>query len=616
MPKGEQGCHLCGAIVPGNNMARHVRRKHVETDDGTAEDPESHHSSRSVSSDRSNTGSGRVTTSARSRSPSSDRNETPGSSNLSQTPRMTDNSAASTAPMSADYLRDAVLCMLRRTSGINVASLSAYLSSFFPEIPESCRIPIIVAAFSAAQKVAATHVDVMLNADSDRVVWAKKSLARWTHGLSAVEPGHVEKDVQKRHTRETFKLSADLDAYSPTTNFLLTRELPVSVESQIGQRQMEADFDALQKTQVVVSREMQAVVPQGQKSLAGQAVQQQLIFTEQLVQPSIEIVDSDVEPDDQPDVQGEISLDDMAEVSISMSLFPPPEEILIDEEDGQLPADVRNLYQSNPVSDPVSLKTGVAGFESLVEQLDHDRSQYETPRISEDEETGVADMVAEPEDVSFSDLLKLPDTETVMFDELSRPLLLLSPLRSPPTPLLSETKLDTRKSDQGQVTRKKKTVVEKTESSSGAQPEIVIDQSKSGSTKENLKRPIKNSDQPLERSPKRDKATQRMEKSPKPKSLMSALKPTESDKFKIPLRPQENQPHSEIHQGAERLSVMSRCYTSNRDQFEDRRRYDRDRRAQEEYHRRPDRRHYRPDHRGLSADQRRWLKRMPYGWRY
>jgi len=371
---------------------------------------------------------------------------------------------------------------------------------------------------------------------------------------------------------------------------------------------MEADFDALQKTQVVVSREMQTVVPQGQKSLAGQAVQQQLILTEQLVQPSIEIVDSDVEPDDQPDVEG--SSDGMAE------------EILIDEEDNQLPADVRDLCQSNPVSDPVPLKTGVAGFESLVEQLDHDRSQYETPRISEDEETGVADLVAEPEDMSFSDLLKLPNTETVMFDELSRPLLLLSPLRSPPAPLLSEkktespTKLDTRKSGQGQVTRKKKTAVEKIESSSGAQPEIVIDQSKSGSTKENLKRPITKSDQPSERSPKREKATQRMEKSPKPKSVMSALKPTEYGKFKIPQRPQENQPHSEIHQGVERLSVMSRCYTSNRDQFEDRRRYDRDRHAEEEYHRGPDRRHYRPDHRGLSADQRRWLKRMPYGWRY
>ena len=78
----------------------------------------------------------------------------------------------------------------------------------------------------------------------------------------------------------------------------------------------------------------------------------------------------------------------------------------------------------------------------------------------------------------------------------------------------------------------------------------------------------------------------------------------------------KNQPNSEIHQGVEKLSVMLRCYANDRDQLEDRRRYDRDRHAEEKYHRRPDRRHYRPDHRGLSADQTRWLKRMPHDWRY
>ena len=138
-----------------------------------------------------------------------------------------------------------------------------------------------------------------------------------------------------------------------------------------------------------------------------------------------------------------------------------------------------------------------------------------------------------------------------MFAELSRPLILLSPLRSPLASLLSEkkkespTKLDKRKSGQGQATRKKKTAVtltppvEKIESSNDAQPEVVINQVKSGSAKENLKRPVMKSDQPSERSPKRAKATQRMEKSPKPKSMASVLTSTESGRFKIPLRPQE-----------------------------------------------------------------------------
>ena len=197
--------------------------------------------------------------------------------------------------------------------------------------------------------------------------------------------------------------------------------------------------------------------------------------------------------------------------------------------------------------------------------------------------------------MSFTDLLKLPNTETVMFAELSRPLILLSPLRSPPASLLSEkkkespTKLDKRKSGQGQATRKKKTAVtltppatvEKIESSNEAQPEVVINQAKSGSAKENLKRPVMKSDQPSERSPKRAKATQRMEKSPKPKSMASVLKSTESGRFKIPLRPQENQPRSEIHQGVEGLSVVSRCYANDRDQLEDRRRYDQDRHTEE-----------------------------------
>jgi len=448
--------------------------------------------------------------------------------------------------MSAGYLRDAVLCMLRRTSGINVASLSAYLSSFFPEIPESCRVPIIVAAFTAAQKVAATHVDVILNADQDRVVWAKKSLARWTHGFSAVEPVFAERDVQKRCSRETSKLSDDRSAYSPTTYFMLTRELPVSVESRFGQKQMKVDFGALQKTQVVVSQEMQAVVPQRQKSLADQAVhsftsEQQLILTEQVVHPSIETIDSDVEPEDQPEVQGEAvdgSSDGMAEVPTTVSLLPPPEEILVvpDEEEGQLPAETRELRQSNSVFGPVWLKAGVEGLESLVEQFDC--GQYGTAQTLEDKGTGVADVIAEPEDMSFTDLQKLPNTETVMFAELSRPLVLLSPLRSPPAPLLSEkekespTKLDTRKSGQGQAIRKKKTAVtltpsatvDKIKSSSDAQSEVVINQAESGNAKENLKRPKMKNDQPSERSPKRAKVTQRMEKSPKHKPMISVLK--------------------------------------------------------------------------------------------
>ena len=74
---------------------------------------------------------------------------------------------------SADYVRDAVLCMLRRVDGVNLPSLSTYLESHVMAIPETWRMPIIIAAFTAVQKAADTHEDVLLNADEERVVWAR-----------------------------------------------------------------------------------------------------------------------------------------------------------------------------------------------------------------------------------------------------------------------------------------------------------------------------------------------------------------------------------------------------------------------------------------------------------
>lgn len=92
-----------------------------------------------------------------------------------------------------------MLCMLRRVEAVNVPSLSTYTGSHFPEIPQAWRMPIIVAAFTAVQKVAATHREAVLNADQERSVW----LARWAHGLSAVEPGHVVRDLHHQHARDS-----------------------------------------------------------------------------------------------------------------------------------------------------------------------------------------------------------------------------------------------------------------------------------------------------------------------------------------------------------------------------------------------------------------------------
>jgi len=114
--------------------------------------------------------------------------------------------------------------MLRRVEAINVPSLSTYLESHFPEIPQTWRMPVIVAAFTAVQKTAATHGHAVLNADQERAVWAKKSLAWWAHGLSAVEPGHVIKHPHHLCSSESSVSAEVRNSYSPTKNFLVDRD--------------------------------------------------------------------------------------------------------------------------------------------------------------------------------------------------------------------------------------------------------------------------------------------------------------------------------------------------------------------------------------------------------
>ena len=97
-------------------------------------------------------------------------------------------------------------------------------------------MPIVISAFTAAQKVAATHVRASL---------AKKSLARWTHSLSAVEPGYSANTAcDNQHSRDLSSSTEDREAYSPVSNFLLNRELPVPLSSRFACTQMQREFDA------------------------------------------------------------------------------------------------------------------------------------------------------------------------------------------------------------------------------------------------------------------------------------------------------------------------------------------------------------------------------------
>jgi len=139
----------------------------------------------------------------------------------------------------ADCIRDAVMCMLRRTD-LNLPDLTRYLSAHFPNIPSDWRVPIVVATFSAAQKVAATYVKAELGGDTDRTAYAKRAMSRWVHGLSAVEPGRPKSSSDG--PRMTSENSSTSRQYSPTTNYLVYRCLPVSFQSSYQRQQLDRDL--------------------------------------------------------------------------------------------------------------------------------------------------------------------------------------------------------------------------------------------------------------------------------------------------------------------------------------------------------------------------------------
>ena len=129
----------------------------------------------------------------------------------------------------AEVVREATLCMIRKTDGLNTPAMSHYLRASFPSIPEEWHMPMIVAAFTAAQKAAAMHVDTLLKIDDQRKEWAQRSLARWGHGLSAVE----RRPFQPTPTRPVVNMNEVVE------NLLVSRELPVPLDSEYATRDVE-----------------------------------------------------------------------------------------------------------------------------------------------------------------------------------------------------------------------------------------------------------------------------------------------------------------------------------------------------------------------------------------
>jgi len=209
MPQPDHPCRFCGKVIKSNNMSRHVIVVHKKTSPDRCS---SATCSRETSSDRESRGAARGPT-------------TPD--------RPSSMSSSTSAQVSADYIHNTVLCMLRRVDNINLPSLSAYLEVCFPDIPESWRMPVITATYSAAQKVAATHQNALMNTGDIKDVSAKRSMIRWAHGLSAIEP------VRARGFNSSSHSSTTHEAYSPVNNYLLTRAVPVDMNSAYGRAQLE-----------------------------------------------------------------------------------------------------------------------------------------------------------------------------------------------------------------------------------------------------------------------------------------------------------------------------------------------------------------------------------------
>ena len=223
MPSTDRRCTFCSDLIKGNNMARHLQRFHRDQYENDAAESLCHDVS--LSRDSSLSAEKETTLHVRTNSAHVSRWEQYENS-LGQTPRV-----------SSDDVRSAAHCMLRFTDGLNIPSLSNYLKTFYPSIPEVCRVPVIVATFAAAQKVAAHHMDVVLGNNKVRIARSNQALARWTHGLSAVEPDYNPQPVQ----RQPVESVSGRDLYSPTSNFLLNREMPVPLTSSFAHQQFEAE---------------------------------------------------------------------------------------------------------------------------------------------------------------------------------------------------------------------------------------------------------------------------------------------------------------------------------------------------------------------------------------
>ena len=594
MPQQDHPCHICGRVIRWNNMSRHMKVVHAKTSDRRSSGHGSH--------DRENIQS--------SRGPSvADQPTTPSSS----------------TSVSSDYIRDAVLCMLRKVDGINLPSLSAYLEVCFPDLPESWRMPVIVATYSAAQKVAATHQDALMSTGDERDIWAKRSLIRWAHGLSAVEP------VKARGFNSSSHLSMIHEPYSPVNNYLLTRDVPVGLNSAYGRTQLEnalidveSGYDGNSTTTTMPANLFSNDVPPTGGLISGAATSLACVPVVNVasVLTSVAVSAASAGIDAVPTISVE---------STGVTASVDNSNVNQDPDHGGR-VQISTPLQDEPPSPNQELERGTASHDPQ-DAVDANQSEL----------VSAVDSMRprESEVISFSDLLQIEDADPAILSDLSRPLVdCLSPLNSP-TPAVEVSanpsvalrdpvtsshevheqrlalQLPLGKKDEARpgMVRKKKTDSHHSSSSSDSQSE----------DRENRKRRSSSDSRSAEYgsktdpkgSPKRSKYAKSdlVQKSPRRKVESAVNKPAE---FKIPLKARQSslRPSSGSHGHRSLPPVMSKA--------EARRSFGQWRRGSGGFRNARDGDRdvprFRPpdghDRLGsLSAEQRRWLERMPIGWR-
>jgi len=496
--------------------------------------------------------------------------------------------------------------------------MSDYLSAHFPAIPEAWHMAVIVSAFATAQKVAATYGDIILNADDDRIISAKHSLARWTHGLSAVEPGFLRrKSNSGRESRDSSASSALPEAYSPTTNYLIERQLPVLLESQFQQQQMSKEFE----------------------------------------QHDASINCTEEEPR-----QREISEVDQILSTVAVSLMNQVLSMpLIDLETDVSVSHATTAVNSTPderISTSQGLIVDGVAATNLQESTSEGKSMPESEAVNcQTTSTPLLDELCTPH--TFMDLLEVHDVGDNMIEELTRPLsVCLTPLRTPvrnscdsidaepvlqlhpslhqsledvpssrvadKVPIATEVSNGLSEGEKRMIQKKKASPVaavsadKATENPDKVKPAKKVEELMNSDQKENLKHT----------SDEEELSVQKL-KRPKDSLVESPLLldnkksgNTESSGFKIPLKPsQEGVSHRSTHHNRPALAgthkEKSGGFCNGRDQRNDNFRNHPS--ATDFWHfswnyRRQHSSGYQKDR--LTGEQHRWLDRMPTGWRH